>query len=66
MQAASVSNLLRDDYMLLQRYLEGHLIKKILNCTETKVSILIENDVIVDFIHLEDEIIFDITLPSGS
>lgn len=63
MQAASVSALLRDDYLLLQRYLEGKAIKRILNCTETKVSMLIENGVIVDFIHLEDEIIFDIKLP---
>ncbi|NLW91641.1 MAG: hypothetical protein GXY34_08590 [Syntrophomonadaceae bacterium] len=65
MQAASVSAMLRDDYQLLQRYLEGRLIKKILYCTETKVSILMENNVVLDFIHLEDEIIFDITLPSG-
>jgi len=65
MQAASVSPLLRDDYMLLQKYLEGQAIKRILNCTETRVSILIENDVIVDFIHLEDEIIFDIRLPQS-
>lgn len=64
MQAASVSALLRDDYLLLQRHLEGRLIKKILNCTETKVSFLMENDVVLDFIHLEDEIIFDITLPT--
>lgn len=66
MQTASVSALLRDDYLLLQSYLEGHMIKQILKCTETKVSILIENGVIVDFIHLEDEIIFDIKLPSQS
>jgi len=66
MQAASVSALLRDDYLLLQRYLEGHTIKRIINCTEIKVSILIENDVVVDFIHLEDEIIFDIKLPPQS
>lgn len=63
MRAASVSALLRDDYLFLQRYLEGKAIRKILKCTETHISMLIENGVIIDFIHLEDEIIFDIKLP---
>lgn len=63
MRTASVSALLRDDYLLLQRYLEGKAIKRILKCTETNVSMLIENGIIIDFIHLEDEIIFDIKLP---
>jgi len=65
MQAASVSPLLRDDYLLLQKYLEGQSVKRILNCTETRVSILMEGNVIVDFIHLEDELIFDVRLPPG-
>jgi hypothetical protein len=63
MRAASVSALLRDDYLFLQQHLEGKAIKRILQCTETNVSMLIENGVIIDFIHLEDEIIFDIKLP---
>lgn len=63
MQAASVSPLLREDYLLLQKYLEGQSIIRILNCTETRVSILMEGNIIVDFIHLEDELIFDIRLP---
>lgn len=63
MQPARVSALLRDDYLMLKRYLEGKTIKKILTCTETSISMLLDNGIIVDFIHLEDEIIFDINLP---
>lgn len=58
-----ISNLLLEDYHLLARYLEGSTIKKILDCTETHIALLLENDIIIKFLHFEDEIIFDVELP---
>ncbi|WP_157049012.1 hypothetical protein [Syntrophomonas palmitatica] len=51
---------------MLKNYLEGKTVKRILSCTENSISILLEDGVIVDFVHLEDEIIFDIKTPDGS
>lgn len=62
---ARVSKLLLDDFDMLSRYLEGKAVKKILNCTETTITLLMEDGIIVDFSHLEDEIIFDISLPAS-
>ncbi|NLJ72513.1 MAG: hypothetical protein GX333_05845 [Syntrophomonadaceae bacterium] len=58
-----ISNLLVEDYNLLAKYLEGSTIKKVLDCTETSISLLLANHIVVKFIHLEDEIIFDLELP---
>lgn len=63
MKKAIVSNLLIEDYYLLVKYLEGSTIRKILDCTETHIALLLENDIIIKFLHLEDEIIFDVELP---
>lgn len=63
MDKGLISHLLWDDYHLLAKYLEGSTIKKILDCTETHVALLLEDGIIVKFLHLEDEIIFDVELP---
>lgn len=63
MNKGIVSNLLLEDYHLLVKYLEGSTIRKILDCTETHIALLLENDIIIKFLHLEDEIIFDVELP---
>jgi len=61
-----ISKFLIEDYQMLIRYMEGKAIKKILNCTETNITILMEDDIIIDFSNLEDEILFDIRLPVSS
>jgi hypothetical protein len=61
-----ISKLLLDDYNMLSRYMEGKAIKKILNCTENNITMLMEDGIIIDFSNLEDEIIFDIRLPASS
>jgi hypothetical protein len=58
-----ISKFLIDDYQMLARYMEGKAIKKILNCTETNITLLMEDSIIIDFSNLEDEILFDIRLP---
>ncbi|NLB89294.1 MAG: hypothetical protein GX790_08740 [Syntrophomonadaceae bacterium] len=63
MNKGIVSNLLLEDYNLLVKYLEGNTIRKILDCTETHIALLLENDIIIKFLHFEDEIIFDVELP---
>lgn len=63
MYKGQISDMLLDDYLMLSEYLEGKKIRKVLDCTETHIAILLENDIIIKFIHLEDEIIFDIELP---
>ncbi len=63
MDKGLVSNLLEDDYHLLVKYLEGRMIKKILACTETHIALLLEDDITIKFLHLEDELIFDVELP---
>ncbi|MDD2586097.1 MAG: hypothetical protein PHT79_08665 [Syntrophomonadaceae bacterium] len=60
----TVSLLLVDDYRLLTRYLEGKVIKKIVACTEKNVAMLLEDGIIIHFLQLEDELIFDIELPA--
>lgn len=60
MAKAHISELLMDDYQMLARYLEGKSIKKILACTETQVALLLDDGVIIKFLQLEDELIFDI------
>ncbi len=57
-----VSDLLIDDYQLLKRYVEGKKIKKIVECTETIISLLIEDGILLKIFFLEDELLFDICL----
>ncbi|HZK43492.1 MAG TPA: hypothetical protein VFC73_04320 [Syntrophomonadaceae bacterium] len=63
MKKAFISNHLLEDYHLLAKYLEGSTIKRIVDCTETHIALLLENDIVISFLHFEDEIIFDIELP---
>lgn len=65
MARCQVSKFLLDDYDMLSRYIEGKAVKKILNCTETNITMLMEDGIIIDFSNLEDEIIFDIRLPAS-
>jgi len=65
MARCQVSKFLLDDYHMLSRYMEGKAVKKILNCTENNITMLMEDGIIVDFSNLEDEIIFDIRLPAS-
>lgn len=65
MRRKTINNLLRDDYNLLVSYTEGRKIKKVLDLTETHITLLMEDDIIIQFSLLEDEIIFDIKLPPG-
>ena len=65
MARCQVSKFLLDDYYMLSRYIEGKAVKKILNCTENNITMLMEDGIIVDFSNLEDEIIFDIRLPAS-
>ncbi len=58
-----VSNLLIDDYRLLKRYIEGKRIKKVAECTETIISFVMEDGVLLKISFLEDELLFDICLP---
>jgi hypothetical protein len=58
-----VPDWLGDDQALLARYTEGKYIDKILACRETKISLLLSDGTIVDFVQMEDEIIVDI-IPS--
>lgn len=44
--------------------MEGNSIKSILACTEKNIAMLMENGIIINFLHLEDELIFDIELPT--
>lgn len=66
MARCQVSKFLLDDYDMLSRYMEGKAVKKILNCTENNITMLMEDGIIIDFSNLEDEIIFDIRLPASS
>lgn len=47
---------------MLVQHLEGKRIDQVLTCTENSISLLLENDVIVVFSNLEDELIVDLEL----
>lgn len=66
MGCGQVSKFLTEDYQMLSRYIEGKAIKKILICTESNITMLMEDGIIIDFSNLEDEILFDIRLPASS
>ncbi len=65
MISTRVSSLLHDDYRMLQNHVEGKRIAKVLSFTENNITLLMEDDIIVDFVQLEDEIITDIKLPQA-
>lgn len=58
-----VSPWLLEDYQMLVDYLEGNTIEKVLSLSDTHVILLMKDNVIIKFSHLEDELIFDIVLP---
>lgn len=58
----SISDLLIDDYQLLQKYVEGKKIKKVAQCTESLITLLMEDGVLLKIFFLEDELMFDICL----
>ncbi len=60
MQRQNISSWLLREYELLRRILEGKAVEKILAYTENHVSLLLEDGTIVKFLHLEDELIFDV------
>ncbi|NLB52855.1 MAG: hypothetical protein GX808_07940 [Syntrophomonadaceae bacterium] len=58
-----VSPWLLEDYQMLVDYMEGNTIEKVLSLSDTHVILLMKDNVIIKFSHLEDELIFDIVLP---
>lgn len=58
------NSMLYEGYQMLAKYIEGKKIKKVLHLTETSITLLMEDDTTVQFLCLEDEIIFDIKLPA--
>lgn len=58
-----ISIWLMDDYHLLARHLVGKTVQNVLCCTEQTVTLLMDDGTIVDFLPLEDEIMFDIKEP---
>lgn len=63
MNNKNVSSWLLEDYQMLVDYMEGNTIERILSLTDTHVILLMKDNVIIKFSHLEDELIFDIELP---
>ncbi|HOQ09460.1 MAG TPA: hypothetical protein PLG09_04995 [Syntrophomonadaceae bacterium] len=55
-----VSNQLWDDFRLLADHLEGQTIRQVITFTENSVALLLENNLVVVFSNLEDEIIVDL------
>ncbi|MGR6835506.1 hypothetical protein [Syntrophomonas erecta] len=60
---ANISAMLADYYQMLTYHLEGKLVKKIIAFTESSMSMLLEDDTIIHFQNVEDELLFDIELP---
>lgn len=60
MLTPQVSNLLRDDFRMLADYLEGKRIRQVITFTEHSVALLLENNLVVVFSNLEDELIVDL------
>ena len=55
-----VSNLLRDEFRMLVEYLEGLKIGQVLSFTEHSLALLLENNLVVMFSNLEDELLVDL------
>lgn len=60
MVTPQVSNLLRDEFRMLVDHLEGQQISQILSFTEHSLALLLENNLVVVFSNLEDELIIDL------
>lgn len=60
MVTPQVSNLLRDEFRMLVDHLEGQQIIQILSFTEHSLALLLENNLVVVFSNLEDELIIDL------
>lgn len=60
MKNNNISSLLIDDYRMLSNYIEGKTVRKIIACTENQIALLMENGIIIRFLQLEDELIFDV------
>lgn len=60
MDKSNISQQLIDDYQMLSNYVEGKTIKKIITCTEDQIALLMEGGIVIRFLQLEDELIFDI------
>ncbi|HNX27917.1 MAG TPA: hypothetical protein PKN87_00700 [Syntrophomonadaceae bacterium] len=48
---------------MLADYMEGNTVERILSLTDTHIILLMKDNVIIKFSHLEEELIFDIELP---
>ncbi|MDD3268030.1 MAG: hypothetical protein PHX14_01795 [Syntrophomonadaceae bacterium] len=66
MDKSNISQQLIDDYQMLSNYVEGKTIKKIITCTEDQIALLMEGGIVIRFLQLEDELIFDIEPCSSS
>lgn len=64
MRKKRISDMLFEDYQMLAQYIEGKKIKKVLALTTTSITLLLEDNTIIDFLWLEEEMIFDIKPPS--
>lgn len=60
MNRENISSWLHREYMVLSRFVEGKAVAKILGYTENHIALLMEDGTIVKFLHLEDELIFEI------
>lgn len=60
MHKPQVSSMLLDIFQMLVEHLEGSRIHKVLSCTESSISLLLENNTVVVFSNLEDELIVDV------
>lgn len=60
MHGSGFSRCLFNEQHTLRRFLEGKSVKKILGCTATCITLLMDDGTIVKFLQLEDELIFDI------
>ncbi|HAA09915.1 MAG: hypothetical protein ACOX6F_00025 [Syntrophomonadaceae bacterium] len=63
MNTPQVSSLLWDEFSMLVNYLEGQRISQVLTFTEQSVALLLENNTVVVFSNLEDELIVDLETP---
>jgi hypothetical protein len=63
MNTPQVSSQLWDEFSMLVNYLEGQRISQVLTFTEQSVALLLENNTVVVFSNLEDELIVDLETP---
>lgn len=58
-----ISTWLADDYHLLDRHIVGKTVQNVLCCTEQAITLLMDDGTVIDFLPLEDEVLFDIKEP---